>query len=73
MGKSYTKQLHEKKNIKRSSLTGRIINGRDVILCEEAEDFLKKHGYKIIRPQMIACIMTFTNIFLLLGGFILWT
>lgn len=41
----------EKKNAVRSALTGRIINGREVILTEEALDYVKKMGYTV-RPPM---------------------
>jgi len=62
------KQLREKKRgIKRSTLTGRIVNGRDVILCEEASMYLKKLGYKIISPQIIASVWVLLTIFISLG------
>lgn len=35
----------------RSCLTGKIINGREVILVDEAEEYLKKMGYIIIKRQ----------------------
>jgi hypothetical protein len=73
MGKTKSKQKQNEKNIIRSDLTGRVINGRDVILTEEAEDYLKMMGYKIIKPAMVSLTVTMTNIFLLLGGFILFT
>lgn len=36
------------KKIQRSVLSGRIVNGRDVILASEAKDFVKKMGYDLV-------------------------
>lgn len=41
----------DESKIKRSALTGRIVNGRDVILTSEVEDYLKKNGYIIIDKE----------------------
>lgn len=73
MGKTKSKQKQNEKNIIRSDLTGRVVNGRDVILAEEAEDYLRMMGYKIIKPAMVSLTVTSINIFLLLGGFIILT
>lgn len=37
----------KKRNLIRSSLSGKIINGKEVIMAEEAEEYLKKMGYEI--------------------------
>lgn len=71
MGKSNSHKEREKK-CKRSSYSGRVINGREAILSDEAEEFLKKRGYKIIKPEQMACVMTLTQVFLMLGGYLIW-
>jgi len=48
MGKTKSKKDNNSKKIMRSCLTGRITNGRDIILVTEAEDYLKMKGYHII-------------------------
>lgn len=74
MGKTKSKKNYENnKKIKRSCYTGRIVNGRDVILSDEAEEYLKKQGYKVIKPQLIACVHTFTYLLIILGGYLIWT
>lgn len=71
MGKSKSKkQANEKKKLK-SDYSGRIINNREVILTDEAEEYLKKMGYKVIKPEYTALVMTLATTFLILGGFIL--
>jgi len=67
MGKTKSKKQAEQKKIKKSAYTGRIVNGKDVILVDEAEEYLKKIGYKIIRPEQQAVIYTFTLTFLITG------
>lgn len=42
--------MAKEKKHKRSALSGKIINGRDVIMVEEASEYLKKQGFTII-PQ----------------------
>jgi len=67
MGKSKSKKQAEEKKIKKSAYTGRIVNGKDVILIDEAEEYLKKMGYKIIKPEYTALVYTLTLSFVLLG------
>lgn len=45
MGKHNSKKRSDQKKIIRSVYSGRICNGRDVILTDEAVDFVKKQGY----------------------------
>lgn len=47
MGKHNSKKKADQKKVIRSIYSGRICNGRDVILTDEAVDFLKKQGYHI--------------------------
>lgn len=62
------KKLKNKENVKRSkriirsSLSGKIINGKEVILVEEVQDYVKKMGYvlrevNLIRANMIAVLI----------------
>jgi len=67
MGKTKSKKQAEEKKIKKSAYTGRIVNGKDVILTDEAEEYLKKMGYKVIKPEQKATIYTFTLTFLITG------
>lgn len=67
MGKHNSKKQSDEKKVKRSSYTGRIVNGRDVILTDEAEEYLKKMGYKIIKPEEKVAVYSFTGTFLILG------
>lgn len=51
MGKTKSKKEANSKKIIRSCLTGRILNGRDCILVDEAEDYLKINGYEVQEIQ----------------------
>lgn len=42
---------HKKRNLIRSAYSGKIINGREVILTAEAEEYLKQMGYILIRKN----------------------
>jgi hypothetical protein len=65
-------QIRDKKrNVKRSALTGRIVNGRDVILVDEAFDYIKKLGYRIIPMKLTDHIKTLTVVFLCFASLIL--
>ena len=44
------KNFKRNKNLIRSALTGRIINGKECILTEEAPEYLKKMGYIVKNP-----------------------
>lgn len=41
----------KKNKIKRSALTGKIINGKEAILLDEVKEYLKKQGYEIIEDE----------------------
>src|SRR3989304_8502106 len=42
--------LHKRKNVIRSALSGKIINGREVVLTEEAIEYVKKMGLIVEKP-----------------------
>lgn len=71
MGKTKSKKQAEEKKVKKSDYSGRIINGKEVIIVDEAEEYLKKLGYKVIKPELTALVMTSTITFLMLGGLII--
>lgn len=70
-GKTKSKRQQEKRKIIRSSYTGRVANGREIILVKEAEEYLKKQGYHIIKPSVTSLIMTTTISFIIIGGLII--
>ena len=47
MGKTKSKKNKNEKKIIRSSISGRVINGRDCILVTEIEDYIKINGLVI--------------------------
>jgi hypothetical protein len=49
MTKTNKKNHKRNKNLIRSTLTGKIINGREAILTEEAIEYVRKMGY-IVKP-----------------------
>lgn len=51
MGKHKSKKQADEKKVIRSAYSGRICNGRDVILTFEAVDYLKKLGYEVKPPK----------------------
>jgi len=67
------KQKHKRnKRIVRSALTGKVINGSEVIKVNEVVEYAKKLGYTVISPRLVASIHIFTTIFLVLGALILF-
>lgn len=62
----------KRKNLVRSALSGRIVNGKEVVMTEEVIEYLKKQGYLIYSPHFQATIHCFTYCFLLLGGYLIW-
>lgn len=71
MGKTKSKKHAEAKKVVRSSYSNRVCNGRDIIIVDEAEEYLKKMGYKVIKPQMRAGIIGLTGVFIMLGAYII--
>lgn len=51
MGKHNSKKKADEKKVVRSAYSGRICNGRDVILTSEAVEYLKKIGYTVKLPK----------------------
>lgn len=46
------KQKKHMKSIVRSQYSGKVLNGKPVILCSEAIDFIKSKGYEVISPNL---------------------
>lgn len=55
---------NRKKNKMRSALSGRIINGKEVILVSEAKEYLKKQGYEIRMQKPLTTAFIFGLMFL---------
>jgi hypothetical protein len=63
-----TKRNNKDRRIIRSDLSGKAVNGKDVILTSEAEEYLKVNGYKVISPAKISLAVTSLLSFIMLGG-----
>ena len=63
-------KTEKKRNIKRSSLSGKIINGKEVILVEEAKDYVIKQGYEVKIPTKEKIDRIVASFFVSLGLFI---
>jgi len=67
MGKTKSKKHAENKKVLKSSYSGRIANGREIILVDEAEEYLKKMGCKVIKPIQKIAVYVYIFSFLLIG------
>jgi len=57
------KQKHKRnKRIVRSALTGKVINGSEVIKVNEVVEYAKKLGYTVISPRLVASIYNIFSI-----------
>jgi len=61
----------DKRKIVRSSLTGKVVNGREVIMTDEAIEYVKKQGYKVLPQTFMIAINTYVITFIMLGAYIL--
>ncbi|MFW6130092.1 MAG: hypothetical protein ACOC56_02835 [Atribacterota bacterium] len=43
----------DKNKIKRSCLTGKIANGKEIILKNEAKEYLKKQGFNFVNKKKV--------------------
>jgi hypothetical protein len=60
------------KNSKRDALNGKLISdNKEVILVENAVEYVKKLGYRVIPLNFITAVQTLTIIFIILGAFLL--
>lgn len=56
---------------KRCQISNKIVDNKDVIICDYAVDYVKKLGYKVIPPKTISSIKVMTMIFIILGSLLL--
>lgn len=69
----HKKDLENKKNgnLKRDALTGKLVNGDDVVTVKNALEYVKTLGYTVIPNSYVTTIKIFTGFLVILGAALL--
>lgn len=59
-------QLKDKKNgyTKRDALTGKVVRNQEVVVVENAPEYLRTLGYRVIPPAVERLVLTVTSFFI---------